>query len=93
MRLFKDFDEIKLALVSEVGVSDWVTVTQERINRFAEATGDDQWIHVDVERAKQELPGDACRPTRKRVRSKIHRAGGGALISASRWHDNGRVTC
>ena len=56
MRLFKDFDEIKLVLGSEVGVSDWVTVTQERINRFAEATGDEQWIHVDVERAKQELP-------------------------------------
>jgi acyl dehydratase len=37
-------------------VSDWVEVTQERIDRFAEATGDDQWIHVDVERAKRELP-------------------------------------
>jgi acyl dehydratase len=56
MRLFKDFDEIKLVLGSEVGVSDWVTVTQERINRFAEATGDEQWIHVDVERAKKESP-------------------------------------
>jgi acyl dehydratase len=37
-------------------VSDWVIVTQDRINRFAEATGDDQLIHVDVKRAKQELP-------------------------------------
>ena len=36
----------------EVAVSDWVTITQERINLFAEATGDHQWIHVDVERAR-----------------------------------------
>jgi acyl dehydratase len=46
----------KLAVGTEVGVSDWVTVTQDRINRFAEATGDEQWIHVDVKRARQELP-------------------------------------
>jgi acyl dehydratase len=55
--MFKDFDEIKYAIGTEIGVSDWVEVTQERINRFAEATGDEQWIHVDVKRAKQELPG------------------------------------
>lgn len=36
----------------EIAVSDWVTVTQERINRFADATGDHQWIHVDTERAR-----------------------------------------
>ena len=41
----------------ELGVSDWFTVDQERINQFAEATGDHQWIHVDVERAKKEMPG------------------------------------
>lgn len=41
----------------EVGVSDWLTIDQQRINTFAEATGDFQWIHVDVERAKRELPG------------------------------------
>ncbi|MGI9309011.1 MAG: MaoC family dehydratase [Gammaproteobacteria bacterium] len=40
----------------EVGVSGWVDISQKRINRFAEATDDDQWIHVDVERAKRELP-------------------------------------
>jgi acyl dehydratase len=40
----------------EVAVSDWVTITQERINLFAEATGDHQWIHVDPERAAQESP-------------------------------------
>ena len=40
----------------EVGVSDWVVVDQHRIDQFAEATGDHQWIHVDTERAAQELP-------------------------------------
>ncbi|TWT05025.1 MaoC family dehydratase [Reyranella sp. CPCC 100927] len=40
----------------EIGVSDWVEVTQERINLFADATGDHQWIHVDVEKAKKEMP-------------------------------------
>ena len=41
----------------EVGVSDWVEVAQERIDKFAEATDDFQWIHVDTERAARELPG------------------------------------
>src|ERR1700733_13571773 len=41
----------------EIGVSDWYTVTQEQIDKFADATGDHQWIHVDVERAKTEMPG------------------------------------
>jgi acyl dehydratase len=40
----------------KLGVSDWVTVSQEQINAFAQATGDHQWIHVDVERAKRESP-------------------------------------
>lgn len=40
----------------EIGVSDWVEITQERINLFADATGDHQWIHVDVEKAKREMP-------------------------------------
>jgi acyl dehydratase len=39
-----------------LGYSDWVTVTQEQVNRFAEATGDHQWIHVDPERAAKESP-------------------------------------
>src|SRR6516162_4007007 len=59
MRVFKDFHEIKAAVGAEVGVSDWVEMTHARIDRFAEATGDDQWIHVDVERAKRELPGQS----------------------------------
>ena len=41
----------------EIGVSDWYTVTQEQIDKFADATGDHQWIHVDVERCKKEMPG------------------------------------
>jgi acyl dehydratase len=41
----------------ELGPSEWLTVTQEMIDKFAEATGDHQWIHVDVERAKREMPG------------------------------------
>jgi acyl dehydratase len=41
---------------TELGTSDWFEVTQERVNTFADATGDHQWIHVDVERAKKESP-------------------------------------
>src|SRR6266536_3231499 len=41
----------------ELGPSEWLTVTQEMIDKFAEATGDHQWIHVDVERARREMPG------------------------------------
>src|SRR5260370_9235067 len=57
MRIFNDFNEIKSALGTETGASDWIEVSQERINQFAEATCDEQWIHVDQERAKKELPG------------------------------------
>ena len=48
--------DLKNWVGKELGVSDWVTVDQERIDKFADATGDHQWIHVDVERAKRELP-------------------------------------
>ena len=41
----------------ELGPSDWITVDQAMIDQFAEATGDHQWIHVDVERARREMPG------------------------------------
>src|ERR687888_1206396 len=41
----------------EIGVSDWFAVDQAIIDKFADATGDHQWIHVDVERAKREMPG------------------------------------
>jgi acyl dehydratase len=42
---------------TETGVSDWLEITQERVNQFADATGDHQWIHVDVERATKEMGG------------------------------------
>jgi acyl dehydratase len=41
----------------QLGSSDWLTVDQKMIDQFAEATGDHQWIHVDVERAKRDMPG------------------------------------
>ena len=41
----------------EMGVSDWLEITQDRVNKFADATGDHQWIHVDVERATKEMGG------------------------------------
>lgn len=57
MRVFKNFDDLKSAVGTEVGLSDWIEITQDRINKFAEATGDEQWIHVDPERAAREMPG------------------------------------
>lgn len=57
MRTFKDFEELKAAVGTEIGVSDWIEITQDRINTFAEATGDDQWIHVDEARAARESLG------------------------------------
>jgi acyl dehydratase len=47
---------LKPLVGKRLGVSDWVTVTQEQINLFADATNDHQWIHCDVERAKRESP-------------------------------------
>lgn len=49
-------DALKPFVGKEIGVSEWMAVTQERINQFAEATEDRQWIHVDPERAKRESP-------------------------------------
>jgi acyl dehydratase len=50
-------EALRALLGQELGVSDWLEVTQDLIDRFAEVTGDHQWIHVDVERAKREMPG------------------------------------
>jgi acyl dehydratase len=47
---------LPLYVGKELGVSRWVTIEQDRIDRFAECTGDHQWIHVDVERARRESP-------------------------------------
>ncbi len=49
-------DELRAAVGRDLGTSDWLEITQERVNTFAEATGDHQWIHVDVERAKSDSP-------------------------------------
>jgi len=51
------FDDVASLAGQEIGVSEWVQIDQDRINKFADATGDHQWIHVDVERAKKEMPG------------------------------------
>ncbi|MET1062101.1 MAG: MaoC family dehydratase [Aeromicrobium sp.] len=50
-RVFDTLEAFKAAAGEELGTSDWLTVTQEQINTFADATGDHQWIHVDPERA------------------------------------------
>ena len=52
MRTFTTFDELSAAVGEDLGASEWVEIDQDRVNAFAEATGDHQWIHVDVERAK-----------------------------------------
>ena len=51
------FEELPGLVGQETGVSDWVTIDQDRINKFADATGDHQWIHVDAARAAREMPG------------------------------------
>jgi len=52
MREFNSIEELQPLVGQEVAVSDWITIDQERIDRFADATSDHQWIHVDPERAK-----------------------------------------
>ena len=58
-RIFKTPADLKSALGEHLGYSDWLEMTQDRIDKFADATGDQQWIHVDPERAKQG-PFGAC---------------------------------
>src|SRR6478609_8285325 len=52
MRTFTTFDELTDAIGADLGTTDWFEITQDRVDAFADATGDHQWIHVDVERAK-----------------------------------------
>jgi acyl dehydratase len=52
MRTFNGPDELRQAAGEHIGYSDWLVVEQDRVNQFADATGDHQWIHVDAERAK-----------------------------------------
>jgi acyl dehydratase len=53
---FAGIDDAKSRIGQEIGVSEWMLIDQARVNGFAEVTGDHQWIHVDVERAKRESP-------------------------------------
>jgi acyl dehydratase len=55
-RIVASVGDLKALVGQELGVSEWHTITQEQIDRFAEVTGDNQWIHVDVERCKRESP-------------------------------------
>jgi acyl dehydratase len=55
-RLITSIEDAKALEGQEVGLSDWIVIEQNRIDEFAEATTDHQWIHVDTERAKRELP-------------------------------------
>jgi acyl dehydratase len=52
MKRFDKLADLQALIGQEIGLSDWIVVDQQRINLFADATGDHQWIHVDVERAK-----------------------------------------
>ncbi len=56
MRIVAGIEELNALVGQEVAVGDWFLVDQERVNRFADATSDQQWIHVDQERARRESP-------------------------------------
>ena len=56
MQVITSIEQAQSLVGSELGVSDWMRIDQSRINDFADVTGDHQWIHVDVERAKAESP-------------------------------------
>ncbi|CCW13703.1 MaoC family dehydratase [Rhodococcus aetherivorans] len=53
MRVFNGLDEVAAAEGADLGTTDWIEINQDRIDKFAEATGDYQWIHVDPERAEK----------------------------------------
>src|SRR4029453_3687058 len=57
MRIFNGFDDLRAAVGTEIGTSDWIEGTQDRINKFAEATSAGQWILVVQELGKSERPG------------------------------------
>jgi acyl dehydratase len=52
MRVFNGVDDLRAAVGSQLGVSDWITIEQSRVDTFADATDDHQWIHVDAEKAE-----------------------------------------
>ena len=55
MKTFANLAELAACVGQDVAATEWVEITQQQINQFAEATGDHQWIHVDEDRAKQGL--------------------------------------
>ena len=73
MKTFETLAELPPWSGQEVAVSDWITITQEQVNQFAEATGDHQWIHVDVERAK-------AGPVRRADRARLPHAVAAAAV-------------
>lgn len=54
--IIENLESLKALVGQELGASEWITVTQEQLQRFAELTGDRQWIHIDRERARRESP-------------------------------------
>ena len=56
MRVINSIEDAKALVGQEIGLSDWIVIDQHRIDQFAEATADHQWIHVDIERAAREMP-------------------------------------
>lgn len=56
MLVIESLEQLKPLAGREIAVTDWITVTQEQINTFADATGDHQWIHLDQDRARRESP-------------------------------------
>lgn len=56
MQVINSVEEAQSLVGTELGVSEWMEIDQQRVNDFADVTGDHQWIHVDVERAKAESP-------------------------------------
>ena len=56
MRVFDSLDDLRAAAGTHLGWTDWIEITQEQVDLFADATGDHQWIHVDVARANAESP-------------------------------------
>lgn len=56
MRVIRGFDELATLSGQEIGKSDWIVVTQDMVDQFADVTGDDQWIHTDVKRAAKDSP-------------------------------------
>ncbi len=56
IRVIKGLEELRSLVGQEIGRSDWVRITQERVNAFADGTGDHQWIHCDPQRAQRESP-------------------------------------